>query len=169
MITSTSSPFITNNDNESGFIEKELTVIDDGLVSSYNNEMKSDIMKELKKIVKEIDNDQWMYDSSSPMLYTKGVVLGYRRSKVSQYNNISLVKIEGVVTRKDTRYYLGKKVAIARRVKQTEKNPKGVKIVWGKICKPHGNSGAVQARFSKNLPPKAMGAKLRVMMFPSAI
>eukprot|EP01133_Synstelium_polycarpum_P010769 gene10769-12545_t len=121
-------------------------------------------------------------------LHSTGVVLGYRRfdfaitfdallcermtqcyelnrSNATQYPNISLVKIEGVVTRQETQFYLGKRVCLARRVKKTAKNPTGHKIVWGKICKSHGGSGVVQARFPRNLPPKAVGAKNKTVLF----
>lgn len=102
-------------------------------------------------------------------LYSKGVVLGYRRSQATQYPNISLIKIEGVVSRPDTEFYLGKRVVLVSRVAKTEKNPTGHKLTWGKICKAHGSSGVVQARFRRNLPPKAFGAPVRVMFYPSSI
>eukprot|EP01132_Coremiostelium_polycephalum_P009153 gene9153-11219_t len=102
-------------------------------------------------------------------LYSKGVVLGYRRSQATQYPNISLLRIEGVNTRADSTFYLGKKVALVSRVKKTLKNPTGFRITWGKVSKSHGSSGVVQARFVRNLPSKAMGAPVRVMLYPSNI
>ena len=42
-------------------------------------------------------------------LYSKGRILGYKRSKVNQYENTSLIKIEHVNQRSDTDFYLGKR------------------------------------------------------------
>ncbi|EGC38322.1 ribosomal protein L35a [Dictyostelium purpureum] len=102
-------------------------------------------------------------------IYSKGVVLGYRRSQATQYPNISLLKIEGVVSREDTTFYLGKSVCLIEKVTKTAENPSGHKITWGKVCKSHGSSGVVQARFKRNLPPKAFGAPIRVFLYPSSI
>lgn len=41
-----------------------------------------------------------------------------------------------------------------------------MQTIWGKIVTSHGNTGAVLARFTKNLPPRAIGSTLRVMLFP---
>ncbi|KAJ8542099.1 hypothetical protein K7X08_016965 [Anisodus acutangulus] len=42
-------------------------------------------------------------------LYTRGTVLGYKRSKSNQYPNTSLVQIEGVNTKEEVDWYLGKR------------------------------------------------------------
>merc|ERR1711862_245453 len=109
-----------------------------------------------------------MPDKQPVRLFAKGTLLGFRRSQANQYPDTSLVKIEGVNERKEVEYYLGKRVAYIYRVTRPRQGRK-FKVNWGRIVKAHGNSGVVRAKFTKNLPPKTMGACVRVMMYPSQV
>ncbi|KAG6506196.1 hypothetical protein ZIOFF_031514 [Zingiber officinale] len=88
-------------------------------------------------------------------LFVRGRVLGYKRSKSNQYENTSLVQIEGVNTKEEVDWYLGKRLAYIYKCK-TKKNDSNVRCIWGKVTRPHGNSGVVRAKFKTNLPPKSM-------------
>jgi large subunit ribosomal protein L35Ae len=101
-------------------------------------------------------------------LYAKAVVTGYTKGKSDQKPNHSILKIEGVNTKADTEFYLGKRVAYIYKAKSLKSDSK-VRAVWGKITRHHGNSGSVQAKFTRNLPAKSFGASIRVMLFPSRI
>ncbi|KAK4764727.1 hypothetical protein SAY86_026112 [Trapa natans] len=101
-------------------------------------------------------------------LYVRGTVLGYKRSKSNQYPNTSLIQIEGVNTKEEVSWYCGKKIAYIYRAK-VKKNDSYYRCIWGKVTRPHGNSGVVRTKFKSNLPPKSMGAKVRVFMYPSNI
>jgi len=104
----------------------------------------------------------------STRLYSKGRILGHKRGKRNSRPNTSLVQIEGVATPQDAQFYLGKRIAYVYRAKRPIEGSK-VRVIWGRITRPHGNSGVVKTKFRNNLPPHSFGASVRVMLYPSSI
>ncbi|KAL1925006.1 60S ribosomal eL33 domain-containing protein [Calcarisporiella thermophila] len=101
-------------------------------------------------------------------LYAKGRALGFKRAKRNQSPNTSLVQIENCKTPTDAQFYLGKRVAYVYRAKR-EVNGSKIRVIWGRVTRTHGTSGVVKAKFRSNLPPRAFGASVRVMLYPSNI
>ncbi|PQE20830.1 60S ribosomal L33 protein [Rutstroemia sp. NJR-2017a BBW] len=101
-------------------------------------------------------------------LYVKGRHLSYQRGKRNTTPSTSLIKIEGVDSTEAANFYCGKKVAFVYRAQKEVRGSK-IRVIWGKIARPHGNSGVVRARFRQNLPPKSFGASVRVMLYPSSV
>jgi large subunit ribosomal protein L35Ae len=136
-------------------------------------------------------------------LYSRAAFVGYKRggpNSGNQYENVALVRIEGVRSKDDVEFYLGKRIAYIYKERlplsltythcfartpshalpllsslsllhQAKTSKRGTKyrVIWGKVRRHHGSSGLVRASFRRNLPPKALGAPLRVMLYPSRI
>lgn len=67
-----------------------------------------------------------------------------------------------------TPFYAGKRVCYIYKA-PTAKDGSKFRTIWGRIGNPHGTNGLVKAKFAKNLPPKALGATVRVMLYPSRV
>ena len=89
---------------------------------------------------------------------------GYKRALRTQDVSVSLIKIKGCDSKEDADFYLGKKVAFI-----TKAADGSFRVNWGKVCRRHGSNGVVRCRFRRNLPPQAMGGRVRVMLYPSSI
>merc|ERR1711904_448291 len=107
--------------------------------------------------------------SSGSRLYVKGVVAGFKGSQAKQYNHTNLIKIQGVHDSEDVKFYLGKRIMYMYRTKTADKEGNRFRVMWGKVCRAHGTSGTVRAKFRNNLPPSALGAPVRIMLFPSRV
>lgn len=83
----------------------------------------------------------------------KGIIVNYRRGRHTQNPRQMIIKIEGIDERKKAEKLVGKEVIW--------KSPSG-KEIKGKILAPHGNKGAVRARFEKGLPGQAIGMEVEI-------
>jgi large subunit ribosomal protein L35Ae len=52
-------------------------------------------------------------------------------------------------------WYAGKRIAYVYKAK-TRSNDTTIRCIWGKVIRPHGNSGVVRAQFRSNLPATSM-------------
>lgn len=101
----------------------------------------------------------------APRLHVDGAILGYKRGLRNQYNHISLIKIKGADDKAAADFYLGKRVAFITKAKSDG----AFRVNWGKVCRHHGANGVVRCKFRRNLPPQAIGGRVRVMLYPSRV
>ncbi|KAG8492498.1 hypothetical protein CXB51_008214 [Gossypium anomalum] len=59
-----------------------------------------------------------------------------------------LFLIEGVNTKEEVAWYAGKRMAYIYKAK-VKKNGSHYRCIWGKVTRPHGNSGVVRAKFKE--------------------
>lgn len=132
--------------------------------ASSSSSTKSSSSKKTTKTVKRVQGR-----TAQPVrLYVKAVFVGYKRSLSNQYSQQALIAIDGVKSAEESSFYWGKRVAYIYRAQRLVKGSH-YRVIWGRIASPHGNNGVVKAKFRTNLPPRALGATLRVFMFPSKI
>merc|ERR1712216_842136 len=132
------------------------------------------IKKFFSQARKQVNAAKGLKKKTGSRLYVKGVVASFKRSQAKQYNHTNLIKIQGVETTKDAKFYYGKKIMYVYRAHNTkdvkdENSSTRFRVMWGKVCRSHGTSGTVRAKFTKNLPPSALGAPVRIMLFPSRV
>ena len=106
--------------------------------------------------------------SKGPRLYVKGVMTSFQRSKRSQTSHTVLLKLQGVNDKAEVDFYKGKRVCYIYKA-PTEKNASRFRTIWGKITGAHGSIGGVKAKFDHNMPTKALGQAVRVMLYPSRV
>lgn len=83
----------------------------------------------------------------------KGRVLSIRRGLNRQYQNEAILEVEGIKNRSKACSLIGCKVKWV--------SSKG-KMFMGSVLRPHGDNGAVVARFRKALPGQVIGAVVEV-------
>ncbi|MFH1285886.1 MAG: 50S ribosomal protein L35ae [Candidatus Micrarchaeota archaeon] len=84
----------------------------------------------------------------------EATIINYRRGTRTEYTNQFVVEVEGVKDKEEAKNFVGKKIVW--------KTSSGKEMV-GKLTHPHGNSGAMLARFEKGLPGQAVGTKASVV------
>ena len=106
------------------------------------------------------------YKGAPIRLWVRSKFLGFRRSHEIQKPGQVLLKLEGVNDRQSAQFYFGKRCVYIYKGTKARLGTK-FRTIWGRISKAHGEKGVVIARFSPNLPARAMGATIRVMLYPN--
>ena len=106
------------------------------------------------------------YKRAPVRLWVRSKFLGFRRNRENQSPNQALLKLEGVNDVNSAQHYFGKRCVYIFKASNSLQGTK-FRTIWGRISKSHGEKGVVIAKFSPNLPARAMGATIRVMLYPN--
>lgn len=87
------------------------------------------------------------------------IFVSHKRGQRKVYPTHSLLRIENVNTRADAEFFLGNGVVSQYEVDGNKMENRG------RICRLHGNSGVLAAKFEKNLPPKSIGEEVFVKLY----
>lgn len=68
-------------------------------------------------------------------------MMGFKRGLRNQYEHTSLLKIDNVKDKKDTDFYLGKRVCFVYKA-QTEVRGSKFRTIWGRVTRAHGSRSA---------------------------
>ena len=106
------------------------------------------------------------YKRAPVRLWVRSKFLGFRRNREVQRPTQPLLKLEGVNDVSSAQHYFGKRVVYIYKATNSHQGSK-FRTIWGRIAKAHGEKGVVVAKFSPNLPSRAMGGTIRVMLYPN--
>ncbi|GBG33631.1 60S ribosomal protein L35a [Hondaea fermentalgiana] len=122
-----------------------------------------------RQLVRKIGEDKAAVATAPVRLWVKGVFTAYTGGKKNIYHKTAIIKIQDLNDKDDVPFYLGKRLAYIYKVKKADKFGSKFRVIWGRVCRAHGNNGAVRAKFRTNLPPKALGKQVRCMLYPSNV